>query len=61
MSDPLACYRGPSEVQCGVSGKKLTEGAKIAGCQHILTGLIIVISVDFSCKLAGPIELYILP
>ena len=36
---PLACYRAPSEVQCGVSCKKLTEGSKIASCQHILTEL----------------------
>ena len=35
----LACSRAPGEVQCGVTGKKLTEGGKIAGCQHILTGL----------------------
>ena len=38
--DPLACCRAPSEVQCGVSSKKLTEGGKIAGCGHILTGLV---------------------
>ena len=37
---PLSCYRAHSEVQCGVSSKKLTEGGKIASCRHILTRLI---------------------
>ena len=41
---PVACSRVPSEVQWGgVSGKKLTESGKIAGCSwhmHILTGLL---------------------
>ena len=27
------------EVQCEVSGNKLTAAGKIAGCRHILTGL----------------------
>ena len=36
---PLACLKAPSGVQCGVSGKKLTEGSKIAGFRYILTGL----------------------
>ena len=36
---PFACWRAHSEVQCGVSGKKLTEGSKIAGCWYHLTGL----------------------
>ena len=35
----LACCRAPSEVQCEVSGNKLTAAGKIAGCRHILTGL----------------------
>ena len=39
MPGPLACWKAPSEVQCGVSGKKLTEGSKFASCRHILTGL----------------------
>ena len=39
MPGPLACCRAPSEVQCGVSGKQLTEGGKTAACWHILTGL----------------------
>ena len=40
MPGRLACQRAPSEVQYGVSNKKLTEGGKIAGCQHIMIGLI---------------------
>ena len=39
MPDPLASKRAPSEVQCGVSSKYLTEGSKIVSCRHILTGL----------------------
>ena len=39
---PLACWRVPSEVPCGLSIKKLTEDAKIACCQHILRGLLTV-------------------
>ena len=41
MPSPLARWWAPGEVQCGVSGKKLTEGSKIAGCRHILTGLLL--------------------
>ena len=36
---PLPTKGLSSEVRCGVSSKKLTEGGKIAGCRHILTGL----------------------
>ena len=36
-----------SEVQCRVSGKKWIEGSKIAGCQYILTGLMVTPSLIF--------------
>ena len=35
---PFTCWRAPSEGQHGGSDKKFTEGGKISGYRHILTG-----------------------
>ena len=43
MLGSLACQRAHREVKFGVSSKELTEGGKIAGSRHILTGLMSVL------------------
>ena len=57
---PLACWRAHSEVQCGVSSKKLTVGGKITGCWHILTGLITTDNLCplyyISCAISYPVH-----